>query len=278
MARREPQTVPITAADMERFHRNAWAAIERRGGTYVVDEFGTGLRAVILGGVPLIGLVWWNWSALQLLLFYFVGSWVGIICDVAKLCLLERQIREWGETYYDDWHVWVVVDALRVGATHAAQAFLRAKYEPWSGVFVDFACGGISTILMSIGLIRSPGGIAWSELSDRTILVWLAGVSAYQILFTAWEIWEQGTNTSNPRKVKVAVGMRGLGLFLFMFLLVFVTDGFEETGTGLTRAMLAVNGAIILWGMGTMMGPLLIVRETRWSKEYLQRRDADARK
>jgi hypothetical protein len=168
----------------------------------------------------------------------------------------------------------VVVDSLRVGDKHAPRAFLRAKYEPWSGVLVDLVFGGISTVLIAIGLIRSPAGVDWAELRDRTVLLWLTGVAAYQILFTLWEIWEQKWGSSNVRKVKVAVGMRGLGLFLFMFLLVFATDGFEQTGPGVTRAMLAVNGLIVFWGLGTMLGPLLLIRETRWLKNYMQEREA----
>ena len=277
MAKRDPKTIPITSADMERFHQNAGAAIKRRGGSYVFDEFGGGLRAVFMGGIPLVGLLWWDWSALQLLLFYLVGSWVGILCDCAKLWLLEKQVREWGEAYYEDWHVWVVVDALRAGEQHAAPAALRAKYEPWSGVFVDFVFGGISTVLMAIGLVRSPKGVEWSELSDSSVLAWLAGMSAYQVLFTAWEIWEQKAGTAPVRKVKVAAGLRGLGLFLFMFLLVFATDSFEQLGHGVTNTMLAVNGLIVAWGIGTMLGPLLLIRETRWLKEYLRKRDAEAR-
>jgi hypothetical protein len=128
---------------------------------------------------------------------------------------------------------------------------------------------------MIVGLIRSPVGIDWAELADQTVLLWLAGVTIYQIAFTLWEIWEQKRGDSDVRKVKVAVGMRGLGLFLFMFLLVFVTDGFEQTGPGVTRAMVAVNSLIVLWGFGTMLGPLLLIRETRWLKNYMRDRETD---
>ncbi len=71
--------VLITAADMDRFHRNAPAAIKHREGTYAFDEFGNGLRSVFLGGVPLIGLLWFDWSSSQLMFFLLVGIWIAIL-------------------------------------------------------------------------------------------------------------------------------------------------------------------------------------------------------
>ena len=100
--RQDNQMVPITAADMTRFHRNAWAAIKRCEGTYAFDEFGNGLRSVFLGGVPVIGLIWFDWSASQLIFFLLVGTWIAILCDFAKLWFLEKQIREWGNIICDD--------------------------------------------------------------------------------------------------------------------------------------------------------------------------------
>jgi hypothetical protein len=272
--RQNTEKVPITAADMERFHKNAPAALKRRQGTFVFDEFGAGLRSVFVGGVPLVGLLWGDWSSLQLLLFLLVGSWVGILCDFAKMWQLQKAILEWGQAFYEDWHVWVVVDALRVGETQAAPTYLRAKYEPWSGVFIDFACGGIATVMICMGLIRSPSSVDWSDLNQGNVLLWLVGVTIYQVVFTVWEIVEYKSNRTPARKVKVAVGLRGVGLFLFMFLLVAVTDGFEQSGPGVQRAMMAVNAAIVVWGIFTMTGPLLLLRkETAWLKNYMMNRN-----
>jgi hypothetical protein len=269
--------VPITAADMQRFHRNAWAAVKRREGSYAFDEFGAGLRSVLLGGVPIAGLLWWDWSPPELLVFLLVGSWVGVLCDFAKLWFLEKAIRDWANVSYDNWHVWTVVHALRKGETRAPKAHLGAKYEPWAGALIDFVVGGISTLVICLGVIRSPQGIAWDELNYRSMAFWLAGLICYQTLFTAWEIFEHLRGHAAGRQVKVALGMRGLGLFLFIFVLVAVTDGFEHTGMGMQRAMLAVNGAIVVLGLFTMAGPFFIRKETAWLRAYLHKRGANDR-
>jgi hypothetical protein len=275
MSRYDAGMVPITAADMERFHRHAWAAVERREGSYAFDEFGAGLRSVILGGVPILGVLTWGWSPIELLVFLIVGSWAAIICDFAKLWYLEKQIRDWAAVSYDNWHVWTVVHALRNGNNEAPKSHLGAKYEPWAGVLIDFFVGGLATTLICIGLIRSPQGIVWSELNNRSMLLWLGGLISYQLLFTAWEIVDHRLNRARGRQVKVALGMRGLGLFILVFIIAASTDGFEQTGTGVQTAMLAVNAAIVLLGIGTMVGPLFIRRETAWLRDYLQERGAN---
>jgi hypothetical protein len=274
MGKQDSEMVPITAADMGRFHRNAWAAVKRREGSYAIDEFGAGLRSVFLGGVPVVGLLWWEWSSLDLLVFLLVGTWVAIVCDFAKLWLLEKQIREWANVSYDNWHVWTVVHALRNGEDRAPKSHLGAKYEPWAGVLIDFVVGGLAISLICIGLLRSPGGIAWTDLSSRNLLFWLAALVCYQATFAVWEIAEHKSGRAAGRHVKVALGMRGLGLFILMFVVVAVTDGFEEVGSGVQRAMLAVNGAIVALGLMTMVGPLLIRAETAWLRNYLKERDA----
>ncbi len=268
------EMVPITAADMERFHRNAPASIKRREGTYTFDEFGAGLRSVFLGGVPIVGLLWFDWSAAQLMLFLLAGTWAAILCDFTKFWWLEKEIRAWAAPSYDDWHVWTIVSALRAGRETAPPSHLGAKYEPRAGVLIDFAVGGISTILICVSLIRSPTGVEWTELIDHSVMLWLAGLIVFQTLFTVWEIVEHRKGNPVSRQVKVALGIRGLGLFRLIFVLAAVTDGFEEIGTGVTKAMLAINGMIVLWCLGTMFGPFFIRKETEWLREYLRNRGA----
>lgn len=268
---RSEYETPITAADMERFHRNAPAAVKRREGLYAFDEFGAGLRAVFLGGVPLVGVIWFQWSSTQLLIFLLCGSWIGILCDFAKLFFLEKQVHSWGDAYYEDWHVWVVVDALRLNKTHAPKQHLRAKYEPWHGVLADIVFGGISTVVIVTGLIRSPA-VNWAELGHNGAWHWIVAISVYEFVFTAWEILSHRTG-ADVRPVKVHVALRGLGLFLFMFILMWLTDEFQVVGPGVRNGMIVVNGALILWGLATMAGPLMIRRETQWLREYLAKRE-----
>jgi hypothetical protein len=264
--------VLITAADMARFHRNAPAAIKHREGTYAFDEFGNGLRSVFLGGVPLIGLLWFDWSSSQLMFFLLVGIWIAILCDFAKLWFLEKPIREWASLSYDDWQVWTVAAALRAGKNSAVQSHLRAKYEPWAGVLVDIAFGGLSSVLIPVALAEAGEGIDGTILQDRGVKYSLIGLVVYQVLFTVWEIVAHRRGLGGNRQVKVKLGMRGLGLFLLMFLLVMVADNWGEQSSATRIAMLVINAGIVFMGVVTMVGPLMIRRETQWLREYLAKR------
>jgi hypothetical protein len=270
--RHDNEEVLITAADMERFHRNAPEAILRREGTYAFDEFGNGLRSVFLGGVPLIGLLWFDWSSLQLMFFLLVGIWIAILCDFAKLWFLEKPIRDWASVSYDDWQVWTVAAALRAGRNTASRAHLSAKYEPWAGVLVDAVFGGLSSALIPVALSESGEGIDGAILFDQGVMYSLTGLIAYQVLFTVWEIISHRRSLGENRQVKVKLGMRGLGLFLLMFLLVMVADNWGEQSSATRIAMLVVNSGIVLMGVVTMVGPSLIRRETQWLREYLKKR------
>ncbi len=275
---RDADMVPITAADMERFHRNASEALKRRAGTYAFDEFGAGLRSVFLGGVPVIGLLWFDWSSAQLMFFLLVGTWIAMLCDFAKLWFLEKQIRAWGNASYDNWHVWTIVAALRAERKTAPKSHLGAKYEPWAGVLVDLALGGISTGLICVALAEAGKNIDWQVLQERSVVISLLALVLYQMLFTAWEIFDHKWDPVQDRKVIVAVGIRGLGLFVLMFLMIGLADGWSKDGSAIKIAMLVVNGAIVLWGLATMFGPLFIRQETAWLKDYMQKRNLTQRR
>jgi hypothetical protein len=272
--RHDNEEVLITPADMKRFHRNAPAAILRREGTYTFDEFGNGLRSVFLGGVPLVGLLWFDWSSSQLMFFLLVGIWVAILCDFAKLWYLEKPIREWAAVSYDDWQVWTVAAALRAGKNTAMKSHLSAKYEPWAGVLVDVVFGGLSSVLIPVALAEAGEGIDGTILKERGVMFSLVGLIAYQVLFTVWEIISHRRSLGDSRQVKVKLGMRGLGLFLLMFLLVMVADNWGEQSSATRIAMLVVNAGIVFMGVVTMVGPLMIRHETQWLREYLAKRKA----
>jgi hypothetical protein len=270
--RHNSEEVPITAADMERFHRNAWAAIKRREGTYAFDEFGNGLRSVFLGGVPMVGLLWFDWSPSELMFFLLVGTWVAILCDFAKLWHLEKQIRTWANASYDDWHVWTVTTALRAGRSTAPKSHLNARYEPWMGVMVDLVFGGLSSVLIPVALAEAGEKIDATIFEQRGVMLSLIGLIAYQVLFTVWEIVDHKRGNGTDRQVKVALGMRGLGLFLLMFLLVMVADNWGAQSSATRIAMLVVNGGIVFMGLVTMIGPHMIRKETVWLKDYMLKR------
>ena len=127
--------------------------------------------------------------------------------------------------YYDDWHVWVVANALRRGLDVAPKSHLQAKYEPALGVFVDLVCGGIGTALICVALAEAGFNFR-SELWENRGSVaraWRCSRST-KLALTVWEIARHKLGGDAAGEVKIALGMRGLGLFLLLFVVVMIHD------------------------------------------------------
>ncbi|MDC0937047.1 hypothetical protein OAS39_12235 [Pirellulales bacterium] len=286
------ELTPLTQADFDRFHRNAPAALARRGWSGMIEEMSAGLQTAIFGALPVVGLVWLGWSATEMLLFLLVGLWVGILCDTTKLLCLRRRAEAFASACYDDWHVWVVVDALRKGKRAAQGQHLRAKWAPFSGMFVDFFMGGFSTAIILVLLIVEAG-MGLHSFQTPGVLWALAVVSLIRIISTVLEIvhhrskdrargvdpseWTEldaARDASSDRPVKAVMGLRGVGLFLLMFLTVFLTDEERVEEVDVAWAtMMVVNGIIVLYGMVGLVGWPLLVGETRWLRKYLAERE-----
>src|SRR5688572_8606746 len=94
--------VALTADDMGRFYRCAPAALARRSGGFVGEELGRAVELVITGAVPIVGMLYFDWSAPHLLIFLLAGMLVGIGCDIAKLWTLEPAVRRFAQAKFDD--------------------------------------------------------------------------------------------------------------------------------------------------------------------------------
>jgi hypothetical protein len=260
---------PITAEDLSRFHRNAPAALARRGGNFVGEQLGAAFETLITGLVPIIGMLAYGWSANQLLVFLLVSAWTAIVLDVLKLALLYEGVKRFGATHYDDWHVWVVAQALREGKTEAVRSHLKAKYQPEMGVVVDLLFGGVATV----AILAAASNESWSGLrglfDDRSVLYGLAILVGYQVVFAAWEIIRRVV-AKDAGEVKVAVGMRGVGLFLLMFLVVMIRESAGDNGAVARGAMLTVNGLIVALAFFNAVGQAWLRSETRWLRDYLR--------
>jgi hypothetical protein len=278
---RTSDMAPITPADLDRFHRNAPAALARRGRGYVAESVLNGAQTILVGGVPILGLLYWGWSGMEMLLFLIVIAWVGIVCDAAKVLWLRERAEAFASAGYDDWHVWVVADAIRSGKHEAPRAHLRAKWQPVGGVAIDFVMGGVSTLLMVIQL-AAKAGLGLHSFQARALAIGLALMAGWRIVFTVWQIvhhrrgsrrWAgspvaASANADSDRPVKAAVGLRGVGLFLLVFLVVALTEN-ELSVDAARMIMLVVNGLVVLLGVVGLLGPLIVRGETRWLRRYL---------
>jgi hypothetical protein len=258
----------VPAADLARFHRNAPAALARRGRGYVAESLLGSFEMVALGSTPIVGLVWFGWSAAEQLAFLLIGAWVGITCDLARLAFAGRGVQEFAKRHYDDWHVWTVAAALRTGR-EAPRTHLEAKHEPWAGVFVDFAAGGIATIVL-VAMMGARGMLgAAGLLRDRSLLASMAAFTAYQAASAAGEILRHRRAGPNAGPVEAQPGVRGVGLFVLMFVVLIAGDPEAYGGIDARRVMLVVNGAIVLIGVLNSAAIVWLNQETVWLRTYL---------
>jgi hypothetical protein len=258
----------LSAADLSRFHRNAPAALLRRGSGYVTEAVLGSLEMAAMGATPIVGLAWFDWSAAQQLVFLLVGAWVGIVCDLARLMFAGRGVQAFAKTHYDDWHVWTVVAALRSGR-EAPESHLKAKHEPWAGVFVDIAAGGIATIVLA-AMMGSSGVIGGAGLlHDRSLQVSTGCFAAYQAACAAWEIIRHRRAGADAGPVAAHPGARGAGLFVLMFVVLIAGDLETYGGVNAPRVMLVINGAIVLLGVLNAAAIVWLKQETVWLRNYL---------
>jgi hypothetical protein len=268
------QLTPITATDRERFHRNAPAALARRGPAFVGETFAEALETLLIGGVPIVGMLRFGWSADQLLLFLLIGTWTAILFDFAKYFLLAGAVERFAAAKFDDWHVWVVAGALREGKSDAPAEHLRAKHEPAMGVLVDLACGGVGTLFILIALAEGSGAGLREMIAERSVQWSLAGLFGYQLLLTAWEII-RCRRSPGTCESQAHLGIRGVGLFLLMFLVVMLRESAGKTGGSaeISRGvMLTVNGLIVALALFNVVGLLWLRGETRWLRNYMEER------
>jgi hypothetical protein len=256
---------------MERFHRNAPAALARRGPAFVSETFAEAFETLLIGGVPIVGMIWFGWSADQLLLFLLIGTWTAILLDFVKYFLLAGAVKRFAAAGLDDWHVWVVVGALRKGEHEVPAAYMQLKHEPAIEVLVDLACGGIGTLFIVLAIASGTGPGLRGMLAERSVQWSLAGLVGYQLLLTAWEI-VRCRRSPGTCETKSAMGIRGLGLFLLMFLVVMLRKSAGESGEISRSVMLTVNGLIVALAVFNVVGLLWLRGETRWLRDYLEER------
>jgi hypothetical protein len=275
MRHRPMEMVKLGAEDMSRFHRNAPAALARRGGNFFAREIAQGCEQMLYGCWPLVGILWLGWSTLELIFFFVVRMWVGILCDLAKLCTLCPAVMRSAQTKYDDWHVWVIAQALRDQQKELVRSHLRARYQPWQGVLVDFLFGGVATVGIAAMLLQSKGADLQVHFEGQWFLGSLLLSIVYPVMMGLSELVRHRI-VGGERDVVIASGGRGIGLFLLMFVAVVAHEAQTNAADFAMWLMVAVNAVVIFAGALNVFGYWLVKDETRWLERYLREQSLTA--
>ena len=270
MSKHRSDMTPLTREDIKRFEANAPAALRRRGGDFMFREICRGFEQILIGGWPLIGAWLLDWSATEMVIFYLARMWAAILCDVAKLCLLKPAVMRFAKVAYDDWHVWTVTQALREKKTQVMKSHLRASYEPWVGVLIDFTFGVVGTVVIWLCLVMEVERPITEHFELASFRWSLTLALVYQFAMAILEISRHLIDPDDDSQVKIACGTRGIGLFLLMFVAVVGQETIKDGDQLAGWIMMIVNGTIVFFGFLNIAAYKLVDNETKWLTKYMK--------
>jgi len=260
----------LTAEDFDRFHKSAPSVLESRTWGYFLGEMETSIHLVLSGVIPIVGVLVWDWSATNWIVFLLIGCWLGLVCDVIRLTFLNRQIEKYWNRVIEDTFVSVVSEAVRAEKSEVVAAHVPSQPEYRVGIFVDLIFGGIATFLIAEKL---PENLTAEIFGRPWFLPSLAMFIAYRLGMTAWEIVDQHIHPRKKPVIKLALGLRGGCMFFAMFVVMICCDEARAVGTE-RYAVYGINGAMILVGLLNLGGMFMIIGETRWLRKYLGEKGA----
>lgn len=265
--------VYLTTAELERFRRNAPAALALRGAGFVPEQLARVGEHLLTGLVPLVGVLAYDWPIPALVVFLLVSIWTAIACDLFKYALLRAPVESEARELEDHRRVWLVVHALRKGQREGRAVI--ARYPPGVGLFIDVAMGSVATVMLVMGLFKSQPQFLGLPFQDLGFVLSLLGFIAYELALTVWISFHHRLGGGRERPVRISAGMRGVGLFLLLTVTVGVSvltggPAHDPISASAFVLVLIANGWFILLGVAYGCNTALMLRETAWLRTYLQ--------
>lgn len=265
--------VKLTTAELERFQKNAPAALAVRGAGFVLEQLACSGKTVLMGLVPLVGVLAYDWSAPALAVFLLAGVWTAIVCDCFKYAVLRAAVAREARELEDHRRVWLVVDMLR---KQQQTRDVIVEYRPYAGLLGDVAAGSVATAGL-VGLLEPSPQTPGLPFQDPGFVLSLLGFIAYELALTVWIVLHHQFGSGRKRPVRIDGGWRGIGLLLLMTLILMIVppNGAlpeDQIPTMSAKAIVLIaNGWFILLGGLYGLNLVHVLRETAWLRAYLQR-------
>jgi hypothetical protein len=259
----EIRYVPIDAAMRQRFSECAPAALARRTPARLRAQAASMLQWLVIGGVGLLGVYVWHWSAMSLLLVWLAGIAVGIAGDALKWLFARARLIRQMERFSDDQFVWAMVMAMQKNELRIREDALH-RHRPGLGLTLDVVFGTIAAVLFAawfrhegidaIVLVRDD--VALQRALIAVALTPLIGLVAGLATLVK----------SADAEIDYQAGGRGVGLFFVMFAFMF----FSDAGGDAVRALVVfINGAAIAVAVLAGLGLWIMARERDWLARHL---------
>ncbi len=257
------QRVRIDASMRQAFERNAAAALRRRSNRYLSGMAMSMAQYPVIGAGGLLGIHFWGWTPLHLLVLLIAGTALAIIADVARWLVARRSLLAEYQTMQADRLVWLLVAARRSGQEEVSGEHLRLK-SPGIGLAADLVIGAVAIYALdqqirSLGLDVAETVRAGGSLQLALIVLCLAPLAALVATLGTGRGADQGGHD----ELEFRAGGRGLGLLL-------VAGGLGFFGQdGARGLMLFMYSGTLIVGVLAMLGVWLMYREREWLRAHL---------
>ena len=254
--RRAAPPIRITAQMRQGFKRNAPAALARRNNAYLSSVAVNVAQWLLIGGLGLLGLYQWQWTAIEMLLVFVAGIVASIVADGLKWLFARRQMLAEYQKMENDRLVWAMLDADAKQASEIPADRLEPRF-PGRALLLDFVLGTLGLWLLSAQLPASGlDAGTWSGLTSEVQLALLVVLSA-PVLSMLTAAFAHKRAEGGYDDLEFRAGGRGIGLILLAAALAFFGEG-EEAARGV---MLFVNWTTVIAGVMSIAGVAIMLGE-----------------
>ncbi len=261
----EVRYVPIDQAMRQRFAECAPAALARRTRARLFAQAASMLQWLLIGGIGLVGIYVWQWSAMTLLVVWLAGIGVGIVSDACKWLFMRARLVRQMDRFSDDQFVWAMVMAMQKNETQIREAALH-RHRPGLGVALDLIFGTIATALFTTWFRHQGIDVIALVRDDVALQRALIAVAATPLIGLASGLATLAQSTD--AEIDYQAGGRGVGLCFVIFAFMF----FADSGGDSVRALVVfINGAAVVVAILAGLGLWIMARERDWLAQHLAR-------
>lgn len=224
----ESAQIAITPEMERRYRQNAAGALVRLTPSVLRAQVWNAAQWLLIALSGLIGLYYFDWSALSLLLVFVAGHTAGVTAEALKWLLFRREYHAAVDAQNDDRLVWAMVMAYRKGERRIFASALT-QTDPGHSVMVDAYALGAALALLGLQLRHL--GVDWqTQFADRW---WLLNLGAALLVpfmgLTDLFLARRGGEPVASQQFQP--GGRGLGLLLVVAAFLWLSDSVESVRT-----------------------------------------------
>lgn len=266
----EIRYVPIDVAMRQRFAECAPAALARRSRARLFAQAASMLQWLLIGGIGLVGIYVWQWSAMTLLLVWLAGIGVGIVSDACKWLFMRARLVRQMDRFSDDQFVWAMVMAMQKNEPRIREDALH-RHRPGLGLALDLIFGTIATVLFAAWFRHQGIDVIALVRDDVALQRALIAVAATPLIGLASGL--ANLAQSAEAEIDYQAGGRGVGLFFVIFAFMF----FSDAGGDAVRALVVfINAAAVVVAVLAGLGLWIMARERDWLARHLAGAEAAA--